>query len=113
MTRCLVAILALLAAVPTAQARDITGQVTYPERIALAEQAQLVVELRGPGGIVVAEARIETAGRQVPLSFTLVAPDAGEVDKALVDGIDLLLVTETCHQAHHAVAHVTVQREVG
>ena len=78
MPRCLVAIVALLAAVPAAHARDITGQMTYRERIALAENAQLVVELRGPGGIVVAEARIETAGRQVPLSFTLVAPDAGD-----------------------------------
>jgi heat shock protein HslJ len=78
MPRCLVAVLALLATVSAAQARDITGQMTYRERIALAENAQLVVELRGPGGIVVAEARIETAGRQVPLSFTLVAPDAGD-----------------------------------
>jgi heat shock protein HslJ len=78
MPRCLVAVLALLASVSAAQARDITGQMTYRERIALAENAQLVVELRGPGGAVVAEARIETAGRQVPLSFTLVAPDAGD-----------------------------------
>jgi heat shock protein HslJ len=78
MPRCLVAVLALLAAVSAAQARDITGQMMYRERIALAEDAQLVVELRGPGGVVVAEARIETDGRQVPLSFTLVAPDAGD-----------------------------------
>lgn len=78
MPRCLVAVLALLAFVPWAQARDITGQMTYRERIALPQEAQLVVELRGPGGTVVAEARIETAGRQVPLAFTLVAPDVGE-----------------------------------
>ncbi|MEY3308916.1 MAG: hypothetical protein RLZZ413_2954 [Pseudomonadota bacterium] len=78
MPRCLVAVLAFLAFAPLAQARDITGQMSYRERIALAEDGQLVVELRGPGGVVVAEARIETAGRQVPLSFTLVAPDAGD-----------------------------------
>ena len=77
MPRCLVALVAFLAFVPVAQARDITGQMVYREKIALAEDAQLVVELRGPGGTVVAGARIETAGRQVPLAFTLIAPDAG------------------------------------
>ena len=77
MPRCLGAVLALLASVSAAQARDITGQLTYREKIALPEGAQVVVELRGPGGAVVAEARIETAGRQVPLPFTVVAPDAG------------------------------------
>ena len=78
MPRCLVAVLALLAFVPSALARDITGQMTYSEQIALPGDAQLVVELRGPGGTVVAEARIEAAGRQLPLAFTLVAPDAGD-----------------------------------
>lgn len=69
-----VALFAALAA--TAEARDITGEMAYRERIALDDSAQLVIELRGPTGPV-AEARIETGGRQVPLPFTLVAPDGG------------------------------------
>jgi hypothetical protein len=73
MPRCLVAILALLAAVPAAHARDITGQMTYRERIALAEDAQLVVELRGPGGIVVAEARRMRRTRYVLASISSIS----------------------------------------
>ena len=43
-----------------------------------------------------------------------VTADAAEVNKAFVDGIDLLVVAQACGQAHHAVAHVAVlQREVG
>ena len=76
MTRCLTLAAALLAVAPFAEARDITGQMSYLERIALVDGAQLMVELRGPEGVV-AEARIETGGRQVPLPFTLVAPDNG------------------------------------
>ncbi len=76
MTRCLTLAIVLLGFTPVAQARDITGQMAYLERIALVDGAQLMVELRGPDGVV-AEARIETAGRQVPLPFTLVAPDNG------------------------------------
>jgi len=77
MRRCLAPVFALLSLASLAQARDITGQLTYLPRIALPDGAQMVVELRGPGGVTVAEARIETGGRQVPLPFTVVAPDAG------------------------------------
>jgi len=42
-----------------------------------------------------------------------VTADAAEVNKAFVDGIDLLVVAQACGQAHHAVAHVAVEREVG
>ena len=66
---------ALVALAPAAFARDITGQLAYRERIALADGAQMLVELHGAGGVV-AEARIETSGAQVPLAFTIVAPDA-------------------------------------
>jgi heat shock protein HslJ/membrane-bound inhibitor of C-type lysozyme len=75
MLRCLLAVLALASVTP-AGARDITGQMTYPERIALPQGGQLAIALKGPGGVPVAEARIETEGRQVPLPFTLIAPDA-------------------------------------
>ena len=68
-------LLAVMAA--PALARDITGEMAYRERIALAEDAQLLVELRGPEGTV-AEARIETMGGQVPLRFAIIAPDNGD-----------------------------------
>ncbi|MCF1708893.1 META domain-containing protein [Tabrizicola sp. J26] len=70
-------ILATVLAAAPALARDVTGEVGYRERIALPEDAQLVVELRGPAGIV-AEARIQTKGAQVPLRFAVVAPDNGD-----------------------------------
>jgi heat shock protein HslJ/uncharacterized lipoprotein YbaY len=78
MTRSLALALALLAAAPAAQARDIAGQLAYRERIALDPGALMLVELRGPGGVVVAEARLPTDGAQVPLPFTLTAPDNGD-----------------------------------
>ncbi len=70
-------ILATVLAAAPAFARDVTGEVGYRERIALPEDAQLVVELRGPAGVV-AEARIQTKGAQVPLPFAVVAPDNGD-----------------------------------
>jgi heat shock protein HslJ/membrane-bound inhibitor of C-type lysozyme len=64
-----------LTALP-ASARDISGSVSYLARIALPPEAELVVELRGPGGVV-AELREETGGRQVPLPFALSTDDSG------------------------------------
>jgi heat shock protein HslJ/membrane-bound inhibitor of C-type lysozyme len=70
----LTGLLLSIAALP-ALARDISGSVSYLARIALDPQAELVVELRGPGGLV-AELREETGGRQVPLPFTLATEDS-------------------------------------
>ena len=67
--------LVLSAAGGPLMARDISGEMAYRERIALPDGALLVVELRGAEGVV-AEARIETLGRQVPLPFVLSAPNA-------------------------------------
>lgn len=78
MTRSLALALILLAAAPVAEARDISGQLAYRERIALDPGALMLVELRGSGGAVVAEARVPTDGAQVPLPFTLTAPDNGD-----------------------------------
>jgi heat shock protein HslJ/uncharacterized lipoprotein YbaY len=82
MTRSLATALALAlilpATAPVALARDITGQLAYRERIALDPGALMLVELRGPGDVVVAEARLPTNGAQVPLPFTLTAPDTGD-----------------------------------
>ncbi len=77
MTRSLALALILIAVAPFAQARDVAGQLAYRERIALDPGAEMVVELTGPGGVV-AEARVPTDGAQVPLPFTLKAPDGGD-----------------------------------
>jgi heat shock protein HslJ/uncharacterized membrane protein len=76
------AMLALLVAAATlvlglaAEAREITGQMAYRERMALPDDATLRVELRGPEGIA-AEVAIPAEGRQVPLPFAIAAPDSG------------------------------------
>src|SRR5262252_9330021 len=63
-------------AAPIVQMLEITGEIAYRERIALPPQSIAVVELRdisvadAPSGIV-AEQRVDPAGRQVPLSFRL------------------------------------------
>lgn len=76
MTRSVILALALLAAAPLAEARDVSGEMAYRERMALPDGAELRVELRSPEGVV-AEATILPEGRQVPLPFLLVAPDTG------------------------------------
>jgi heat shock protein HslJ len=58
-----------------ALARDITGSVTYRERIALPPDTELLVVLNGPFGPV-GELRA-TPGGQVPLPFTLSTEDTG------------------------------------
>lgn len=69
--------LALVLVAPPAAARDITGAMTYAERVALPEGAELRIELRGAEGVV-AEVSIATDGRQVPLPFVIVAPGIAE-----------------------------------
>jgi uncharacterized lipoprotein YbaY/heat shock protein HslJ len=67
---------AVAVASPILQMLEITGEITYRERIALPAQSTAVVELRdtsiadAPSGLV-AEQRIDPAGRQVPLPFRL------------------------------------------
>lgn len=63
-----------LAAGPALADRDVTGTAGYPQRIALPEGAELVVELRNEAGTVVALARRPTGGAQVPLPFAITAP---------------------------------------
>jgi heat shock protein HslJ/uncharacterized lipoprotein YbaY len=54
----------------------LTGHVTYAARMALPEGAELLVRLRAPDRAVLAETRIATAGRQVPIPFAIARPDA-------------------------------------
>lgn len=78
MTRALLLSLALALLALPAFPRDIAGELTYRARIALPEEAEIALELRSPAGIV-AETRLPTDGRQVPLPFTLSTEDAGDL----------------------------------
>lgn len=77
MLRRLFSLLALTLVAGTAHARDVSGEIGYMERIALPDEAQVVVELLAATGQV-AEVRILPGGRQVPVPFVIVAPDNGE-----------------------------------
>ena len=55
-------------------ARTLTGEVTYRDRMALAPDATLLVEITGPDRSPLAEARLPAEGRQVPLAFAVELP---------------------------------------
>lgn len=76
--RPLAALLALLLLSAPAMARDISGELTYRARIALPPDAEMAIDLSGPTGSV-ALSRQETAGRQVPLPFSLSVEDTGDL----------------------------------
>jgi heat shock protein HslJ/uncharacterized lipoprotein YbaY len=78
MIRCLVPafVAAALAAPSFAQeTREIMGEVTYLPRIALAPDATLIVEARGPGNSELGFSRQPTEGAQVPLPFSVEIPE--------------------------------------
>jgi heat shock protein HslJ len=54
--------------------RDVSGRVTYLDRMALGPDAVLIVEAIGPDLSLLAEARIPTEGRQVPIPFRIAIP---------------------------------------
>ncbi|MFA5582513.1 MAG: META domain-containing protein [Paracoccaceae bacterium] len=72
--RWIMAFVAALAAGPVA-ARTIEGSVTYLARIALPDDALVIIEARAAGDHLLAEERFHPDGRQVPLPFTLDIPD--------------------------------------
>lgn len=57
-----------------AQQRDVTGELTYRERVALPDGAVASLELRDETGRVVAARDIGTEGRQVPIPFDIKGP---------------------------------------
>lgn len=79
-----------------AEARDISGQLAYRERIALPPDAMLLVEATDGFGKVLARLRAPTAGAQVPLAFTLEVPDDQDVlvRSALVVGHEIRWLSE-------------------
>lgn len=68
------AALAATAAAAQDATRNVSGELTYLQRIALPDDAFVVLELRDTGGKLLTEERFATEGRQVPLEFTLSAP---------------------------------------
>lgn len=54
--------------------RTVEGSVTYRQRIALPPDAYAIVEARDAVGRVIAQARVDANGRQVPLPFRLELP---------------------------------------
>lgn len=77
------------------QTREITGSVTYLARIALPPEARMVVELRGPDERLIAQTERPTEGAQVPLAFTLDAPEGrgGTLRAALASGAEVIWVS--------------------
>ncbi len=70
------ALLAAAAATAWAEDRPVRGELTYLQRIALPDDAEVVVELKDAAGTVVGEARTSADGRQVPLPFEVTGPAA-------------------------------------
>ena len=77
-------VLALLFALILPQAlmaqgyRSLSGSVTYLDRMGLAPEAVLLIEVLGPDLSPLVEARIPTGGQQVPIPFVLEIPDGAE-----------------------------------
>jgi heat shock protein HslJ/uncharacterized lipoprotein YbaY len=83
----LIVALCLPLAAPAQDSRDLTGTVTYRDRMALPEGALLIVEVTDAAGAVVAEARLPTEGRQVPIPFALRLP--ADTEGSLRAGLSL------------------------
>lgn len=58
--------------------RSLSGSVTYLDRMGLAPEAVLLIEVLGPDLSPLVEARIPTGGQQVPIPFALEIPDGAE-----------------------------------
>ncbi|WP_084437132.1 META domain-containing protein [Pseudodonghicola xiamenensis] len=71
----LAATLIASASLVTAQdSRDISGMLQYRERIALPDDAQIIIELRGWQDALIGETSFGSDGRQGPLPFTVQSP---------------------------------------
>lgn len=83
--------LTLPAGTATAQApqRELSGEVTYLPRVALPEDALLLVEIRDPAGALLAEKHVRSEGRQVPLDFAVGVPQGADLRlrAGILDGL--------------------------
>lgn len=92
MIRAALALCLMLSAGAALADQRLTGSVTYRDRIALPQDAVLVVELTAPDGRLLAEVRVPSEGRQVPIPFALEVP--GEAMGILRAGIVTGAVTD-------------------
>jgi len=91
MSRSALTLLASLLAATTAHAQDmrmISGEAVVRERMALPDDAELVVEARGFQNALLATDSAEANGRQVPWPFTLAIPQGIETKLAAAIRID-------------------------
>lgn len=91
MSRSVLTVLASLLAATTAHAQDmrsISGEAVMRERMALPDDAELVVEARGFQNALLATDSAEANGRQVPWPFTLAIPQGVEAKLAAAIRID-------------------------
>ena len=91
----LVALAPLATAAQEKAMREVTGELVYSERIALPPEAHALVEVRGAGDEVLAMTRVETNGRQAPVTFALEMPAglAGTLRGGLFRGAEPLWVS--------------------
>lgn len=68
-----------LAALAEEPLREVTGTLTYLQRIALPPEALVVVEARGLRDVVLGQVAFDTGGAQVPLPFALTVPEGAAV----------------------------------
>ena len=81
--RHLSALISVLAVLPLSalaqEVRLVTGLVSYLDRMALPDDAVLLVEASDPAGVLVSESRVPTLGQQVPLAFAVEVPQGQDV----------------------------------
>jgi len=77
--------LAMVLGAGAGAAREISGSLSYPERIAMPDSAEFAVEARDVAGRIVAGIRQPIEGRQVPFDFVL--PDAPDTPLTLFGAV--------------------------
>lgn len=88
-----VLLIAILPLAALAQgSRTVTGQVSYLDRMALPDDAVLLVEVLGTDGRLIADARMTTAGQQVPVPFAIAVRAQADVilRAGIMLGLDLV-----------------------
>lgn len=92
--------------------RTVTGQATYLDRMALPEDAVLLVEVLGTDGRLIADARMVTDGQQVPVPFAIdVAAQADVILRAgIMLGLDLVWLGDPVLAVGDAGVELVLQR---
>lgn len=114
--RILPALLTTFALLPMAglaqDPRPVTGQVSYLDRMALPDDAVLLVEVTDLDGHLLSETRLPTAGAQVPVSFSVdvATPDDVMLRAGITLGADLVWLGDPVRVADDAPLDLLLQR---